>query len=197
MFDRMKVPTVAVVENMSYFICDNCNDRHYPFGRGALQSLVNEFGFKNTIEFPIHSDISPVGDSGTPYVVEYPQTEMTQLFSQLSESVVREISRIRHGGRVTPTVELFEGRGVIVTVGESQYEIDPKAMRLKCRCARCEDEFTGGSLVQSDAVPDDVVPVGLSPVGNYAIGVNWSDRHSSIFPYDYLISISSPVVQVI
>jgi Mrp family chromosome partitioning ATPase/DUF971 family protein len=197
MFDRMKVPTVAVVENMSYFICDNCNDRHYPFGRGALQSLVNEFGFKNTIEFPIHGDISPAGDSGTPYVVEYPQTEMTQLFTQLSESVVREISRIRHGGLVTPKVELFEGRGVVVTVGESQYEIDAKTMRLKCRCARCEDEFTGVSLVKSDAIPDDIMPVGLSPVGNYAIGVNWSDRHSSIFPYDYLISISSPVVQAI
>lgn len=198
MFDRMKVPTVAVVENMSYFICGNCTERHYPFGRGALQSLVNEFGFKNTIEFPIHPDISPTGDSGTPYVVEYPRSEMTTVFNQLSESVVREVSRIRHaGGLVLPKVEVFDApQRVVTTVGEHQYELPARDLRLSCRCARCQDEFTGASLLNVDDIPLDVIPVGLSPVGNYAIGVNWSDQHSSIFPYEHLISISTPVVQV-
>ncbi|NBV83002.1 DUF971 domain-containing protein [bacterium] len=196
MFDRMKVPTVAVVENMSYFNCDNCTERHYPFGRGALQSLVNEFGFKNTLEFPIHPDVSPAGDSGTPYVIEYPYSEVGKLFTQLSESVVREISRIRHGQMIAPKVELYEPNTVVISIGDRQYELPARDLRLNCRCARCEDEFTGRTLIQADDIPGDVLPVGMSPVGNYAIGVNWSDQHSSIYPYDYMISISTPRVTV-
>jgi Mrp family chromosome partitioning ATPase/DUF971 family protein len=190
MFDRMKVPTVAVVENMSYFVCDHCAERHYPFGRGALQSLVNEFGFKNTVEFPIHPDISPAGDSGSPYVIENPTSVISGQFKSLAGDVVREISRIRFRQAPVPTVELFEGRGVVLTLNEAQYEIPAKTLRLKCRCARCEDEFTGAALIKSIDIPDDVVPTGMSPVGNYATGINWSDGHSSIFPYDYLIELA-------
>jgi len=193
MFDKMKVPTVAVVENMSYFECDSCAEKHYPFGRGALQSLVNEFGFNHTVEFPIHPDISPAGDSGTPFVLDHPQSPIATLYQQLANSVVREVSRIRHNGGVTPSVELFESGAVVVSQGTTRFEIQSKALRLKCRCARCEDEFTGSPLIVESEIPDSVVPIGMSPIGNYAIGINWSDNHSSIYPYDYVIALSTPV----
>ena len=188
MFDRLKVPTIAVVENMSYFVCENCTERHYPFGRGALQSLVNEFGFKTAVEFPIDPQISPAGDGGTPFVLENPESPVTAEYQRLAGEVAREISRLRYNAEPAPTVELYEDRGIVVTWPDSTIEIPPKTLRLRCRCARCEDEFTGKALVKESDIPDDIVPVGMSPIGNYAVGINWSDGHSSIYPYEGLSS---------
>jgi ATP-binding protein involved in chromosome partitioning len=39
MFDNLKVPTVALVENMSYFMCGNCDTKHRIFGEGYNESI--------------------------------------------------------------------------------------------------------------------------------------------------------------
>lgn len=48
MFDMLKVPTVAVVENMSYFMCGKCSTKHNIFGDGYTHELINNFGIKNS-----------------------------------------------------------------------------------------------------------------------------------------------------
>jgi len=46
MFDEMKIPIISVVENMSYFLCDNCDENHYIFGKGFVDMLKNQFGIE-------------------------------------------------------------------------------------------------------------------------------------------------------
>lgn len=41
MFDDLKVPTIAVVENMCLFVCDGCGKEHHPFGPGYMNMLKN------------------------------------------------------------------------------------------------------------------------------------------------------------
>ena len=53
MFDKLKVPTIGVVENMSYFQCPGCDERHDIFGSGALKQLTELYGFKNTFQVPL------------------------------------------------------------------------------------------------------------------------------------------------
>ena len=67
----------------------------------------------------------------------------------------------------------------------SEYEV--RDLRLNCPCASCVNEWTGEKTLNPDKVPKDVRPVRLFSVGRYAMGVEWSDGHSSgIFAYDYL-----------
>ena len=36
MFDDLKVPSICLIENMSYFVCENCEENHYIFGKGYV-----------------------------------------------------------------------------------------------------------------------------------------------------------------
>ena len=68
----MKVPTIAIVENMSYYKCSSCDTKHKIFGIGYLNELKNNFGIKNSFEVPIMEEVSAMSDSGTPFVLTLP-----------------------------------------------------------------------------------------------------------------------------
>lgn len=62
--------------------------------------------------------------------------------------------------------------------------------RPRCQCAACVDEYTGRPLLDPSTVAEDVEPVSIETKGNYAVGVTWSDGHtSSIYKYDTLHAI--------
>ena len=52
-------------------------------------------------------------------------------------------------------------------------------LRLRCRCASCIEEMTGRALLDPRSVPDDLAARAITLVGQYAIGITWSDGHST------------------
>ena len=64
---------------------------------------------------------------------------------------------------------------------------DPKPLRLACRCAHCEDEWTGERRVTAAAIPDDIVLLEYRPVGRYGYQLTWSDGHNTgIYTFERL-----------
>ncbi len=191
MFDKLKVPTVAVIENMSYFICSQCNVKHYPFGQGALAKLIEQYGFKNAFKIPIQTDISKLSDAGTPIVLEKPESTIARSIHTISGAVVREISKIKHGGLKRPQINFSGDQGFVITLPEGKKEtLSPIILRQNCRCAVCIEEQTGKRLLDPETIPADIYPTGIRPMGNYAVAITWSDGHSSsIYPYDTLTEL--------
>ena len=65
--------------------------------------------------------------------------------------------------------------------------INVRNMRLQCPCAVCVDEKTGERTIKEADIREDIHPREIRPVGNYALGVKWSDGHDTgLYTFDLL-----------
>ena len=64
MFDKVMIPIVGMVENMSYFICDGCQKKHEIFSRGGAERAAKRFNIPFLGEIPITSALREWGDKG-------------------------------------------------------------------------------------------------------------------------------------
>jgi ATP-binding protein involved in chromosome partitioning len=84
MFQRVAVPVLGVVENMSYFICPNCKEKHRIFGRGGGERLAEELEVPLLAEIPFFAGVLSGGDRGEPIVVSEPDTPAAKALFELA-----------------------------------------------------------------------------------------------------------------
>jgi ATP-binding protein involved in chromosome partitioning len=78
------LPVLGVVENMSYFICPNCDDKHHIFGSGGGQRLADELQVPLLGEIPFFAGVLEGGDRGEPIVVSGPATPSAKALFDLA-----------------------------------------------------------------------------------------------------------------
>ena len=64
MADMMNIPVLGIVENMSYFVCDNCDKKHYIYGESRIEEIAAKHGIKNIARLPIDPSFAAYGDKG-------------------------------------------------------------------------------------------------------------------------------------
>ena len=84
MFERVAVPVIGVVENMSYFICPHCSQRHYIFGQGGGPRLSEELGVPILGEIPFFPGVLQGGDRGEPIVISDPDADAARALLDLA-----------------------------------------------------------------------------------------------------------------
>jgi ATP-binding protein involved in chromosome partitioning len=85
------------------------------------------------------------------------------------------------------TERLADGGLTILWSDGHQATYSARPLRLACRCAHCEDEWTGERRLAAGSVPDDVKLLDVRPVGRYGYQLFWSDGHSTgIYTFDRL-----------
>ena len=84
MFERVAVPVIGVVENMSYFVCPDCEQRHAIFGVGGGNRLADELGVPLLGQIPFFPGVLQGGDRGEPIVVSDPNAEAAKALLDLA-----------------------------------------------------------------------------------------------------------------
>ncbi len=78
---------IGVIENMAYFICDNCDQPHEIFGQGGGQALASEMGTVLLGRVPLNPQVREGGDAGLPVAVEDPESPAGQAFNEIAKKV--------------------------------------------------------------------------------------------------------------
>ena len=74
MFERVNVPVLGIVENMSYFECPHCGKPSAIFGSGGGQRLADELKLPLLAQIPLYPRVLEGGDTGRPIVVAEPES---------------------------------------------------------------------------------------------------------------------------
>lgn len=62
MADSMNIPVIGMIENMSYFECPDCGNKHYIFGKSRLEEVMKELYIGNAIRLPINPQLAELMD---------------------------------------------------------------------------------------------------------------------------------------
>jgi ATP-binding protein involved in chromosome partitioning len=94
MFEKMNVPVLGVVENMSYFCCPNCGHRTDLFGHGGARAEAAAMGVPFLGEIPLLADIRASADSGAPIVIGAPDSPAGQAYRALAGTIAATVRRL-------------------------------------------------------------------------------------------------------
>ena len=86
MAQQLKIPILGILENYSYFICDQCEALHHPFGESKIETLAEKYGLNLLAQLPIDPKINTLGDQGKIEEVE------SEDFAWLIKSILEDSS---------------------------------------------------------------------------------------------------------
>jgi ATP-binding protein involved in chromosome partitioning len=99
MFRKVNVPVIGIVENMSYFVCTKCGERHEIFGHGGAREEADRIGVPFLGEIPLDKEVRLRSDSGEPVVA----TQPGGLHAALYRDVARQVwAALEKGGLARP-----------------------------------------------------------------------------------------------
>jgi ATP-binding protein involved in chromosome partitioning len=95
MFDKLNVPMLGVVENMSYFECSKCNEKHYIFGKGGAEKISEKHNMPFLGAIPLNSGIMEGSDLGKPVMITQPDSPSAEAFTAAAKNIAAQCS-IQH-----------------------------------------------------------------------------------------------------
>lgn len=203
MMEQVKVPIIGVIENMSGFTCPSCGEVSHIFHQGGGEAISRDLGVPFLGKVPLDPAIVDSGDDGVPLVVSRPDSPAAQAYAAIAAALAGQASEAggmalpfdwnvgtgdgrpapaaASGGAMDRPCELdFDEAGLHVRWPDGETRlIGPRDLRIACPCAACRDEVTGARLLDPDKVPLTVAPARIWSVGNYALGIAFSDGHKS------------------
>ena len=92
MYQKLSIPTLGVVENMSYYSCPNCHHESDIFGHGGGEGLATDMGVPFLGRLPIYQPIREGSDMGVPLVVAEPASAAARAFLTVAERMAAQVS---------------------------------------------------------------------------------------------------------
>jgi len=98
MFEKVMVPVLGVVENMSSFACPHCGEVTHLFGHGGARLEAEKLGVPFLGEVPLLLDIRETGDAGTPIMAAAPDGPAARAYAAIAERVLAGLGRPKQSG---------------------------------------------------------------------------------------------------
>jgi len=100
MFQKVNVPLLGIIENMSYYICGHCGDRAEIFSHGGGQRAAEKLGVPFLGAIPIDLAIRAGGDEGMPIVAANPDSPQAKTFRDIAAKIAEALNTQTSGGGI-------------------------------------------------------------------------------------------------
>jgi ATP-binding protein involved in chromosome partitioning len=109
MFEKVSVPVLGIVENMSVHICSNCGHTEHIFGAGGGAQMAEQYGVQLLGELPLDVHIREEADSGRPTVVAAPDSLRARAYFEMARRTAGALAiRARDRSSVFPKIVIEE-----------------------------------------------------------------------------------------
>ncbi len=92
MFQKVEVPVLGIVENMSTHICSNCGHEEHIFGQGGGAAMSEQYGIDLLGALPLELHIREETDSGKPSVVAQPDSRASEIYREIARKTAAKLS---------------------------------------------------------------------------------------------------------
>ncbi|MBM3779005.1 MAG: Mrp/NBP35 family ATP-binding protein [Acidimicrobiia bacterium] len=96
MYQKLNIPTLGLVENMSYYACPNCHHEADIFGHGGGEALAQSMEVPFLGRLPLYQPIREGGDTGQPIVVAEPHSVAARAFQSVAERAAARVAIAAH-----------------------------------------------------------------------------------------------------
>ncbi|MCS5710963.1 iron-sulfur cluster carrier protein ApbC [Candidatus Berkiella aquae] len=106
MFEKVEVPVLGIVENMSWHECEKCHHHEAIFGEGGAQNMAQAFNVPLLAKLPLVKQVRMQGDSGMPIVVAAPDSETAKPYWTMAYEVAAKLA-LREVDYTAATLEII------------------------------------------------------------------------------------------
>ncbi|TFW72970.1 iron-sulfur cluster carrier protein ApbC [Methylotenera oryzisoli] len=101
MFEKVSIPILGIVENMSTHICSNCGHEEHIFGAGGGELMAKDYNVDLLGALPLDIDIRMQADSGKPTVIANPDSKVANIYKEIARKAAIKIanSSLDHSGK--------------------------------------------------------------------------------------------------
>lgn len=187
MFQRVNVPVLGLIENMSYFLCPSCGTRSDIFGHGGAELEAQKLGLPFLGGVPLHMEIRERSDSGRPIVATAPDSPQALIYREIAAKVWGEVQKAAGAAEKAPDLMVSPGSDVLHVAFEGGEKFDLPAEMLRVMSPSAEVQGHSPEQRVTLAGKKNVRISELRPIGNYAVRIVFDDKHDTgLFTWDYL-----------
>jgi ATP-binding protein involved in chromosome partitioning len=92
MFEKVGIPILGIVENMSIYVCPNCNHQEHIFGQGGGQKMCDQYGVDFLGSLPLNLSIREQADSGKPTVAADPDGAISAIYKTIARKIAIQVA---------------------------------------------------------------------------------------------------------
>ncbi|MFA7495577.1 MAG: iron-sulfur cluster carrier protein ApbC [Acidithiobacillus sp.] len=92
MFEKVGVPILGIIENMSFYICPKCGNEDDIFGHGGGATMAEQDGVEFLGAIPLDRSIRSEADAGAPTVVAHPESRLAKIYVELARHVAGRVA---------------------------------------------------------------------------------------------------------
>ena len=109
MFNKVNIPILGVVENMSTYICPHCGEEEAIFGEGGGRQIADEMNLQLLGQVPLNPHLGRGTDRGTSLLVEEPENPVSQRFGEIARRAVAQLAKQARNRQVRmPRIKIVE-----------------------------------------------------------------------------------------